>query len=338
MSAACVKARAERADPPGGHGAGRPVLPAGAAAAPRRCSPGCGPTPTRSTSRPPSAWSTAGTRSWRRASSRRRPTGDRVEKWEPGPSPRRTSAAVGSPALVDCRAGPTPCGSEIACARRLSVGRAATVPASPACTASGSPLRQAAAMSGSRAASFVSGWVARARSASRSLPAGAPQPRRRAGPPIQDSRRGSQTSSTSPSGSTSRPIDRRQRHLVDDLLLLPAGVGGLLRRVAGVVERRREVVAGDRHPADLAAGVAELVGHPVAGARRASAPAPRAVRPGRRAHIASRTHTYTQRHHRDVDDQLAQRRARLLGIDLHSAEGINAGAGPGRCRRSPKYG
>ena len=65
MSASCVRARAERDSGP--RASSWPTCSAGRrAAGSRRCSTGCGATPTRGTSRSPSRWRRAATRRWRR--------------------------------------------------------------------------------------------------------------------------------------------------------------------------------------------------------------------------------------------------------------------------------
>ncbi len=86
MSASCVRARAERADLPGGRGAGRPVLPAGpgpgggavrrTVAQHRRRRRGGGEEGARR----------VGTPRWSRASSPLPTEGDWVATWKPGPS------------------------------------------------------------------------------------------------------------------------------------------------------------------------------------------------------------------------------------------------------------
>ena len=103
MSAVCVRARAERDDPPRGRGAGRPVLPPGAAAGGARSSP----------------------RLWSNTDARRRRAGreavlagryasleegivpppddgDWVATWSPARPPRRTSAAASRRLTARC--------------------------------------------------------------------------------------------------------------------------------------------------------------------------------------------------------------------------------------------
>ena len=111
--------------------------------------------------------------------------------------------------------------------------------------------------------------------------AGRPGPAERAGParragrvrrwprrPGASSAAAAATSRTArgPAGRRPPTSARINATVVDDLLLLAAGVGQGPRRVGRAVERLDQLVADERHPADLAAGVREVVGDAGAGA------------------------------------------------------------------------
>jgi hypothetical protein len=118
-------------------------------------------------------------------------------------------------------------------------------------------------MSGPSSASWFSG-----RSPAPAAPAGPPGRlvAHRAGHParrIQRSRSGSQTNSTSASGTRDGQQRDGQRQVADDLLLLAAGVGERPGRVGRAGERLGQLVADQRHPAHLAAASARLSAMPV---------------------------------------------------------------------------
>ncbi len=191
MSAACVQAQHRAGRATRGRRAGRPVLPAGRAAGRGAVQGAVG---QHRLARP--AGRQAGHRGPLRlpGGGHRQPAGH-----------RGVGLAVGARPVADARRPPPSLRSG---QRRPSRRRWSCASDS---TASGSPRRQAVAMSGSSRVSLPSGWVASARRASRSRPAWTPRSLAAAeARRIQRIRSGSQTKRTSPSGTASSMSESTQ--------------------------------------------------------------------------------------------------------------------------------